>query len=144
MDLVILKTMNLFSRKPIICAICKKESTHKSKPKSEWKVEGPLCADCYVSQMKKFYEQSLRQKCVTCGIEKDVPDLWEPRYQWDMEGLLCKSCFDKKDLLYKSQKANCHVCGKKLGMIRYTPKKKWVLEGQLCRECWDSHKAKLG
>src|SRR5689334_24616809 len=95
--------MKLFG-KPIVCAICGKESSHKHKPKSEWNIDGPLCGDCYVTQMKKFYELGLRQKCVTCGIEKDVPDLWEPRYQWDMTGLLCKSCFDKKDLTFKSQK----------------------------------------
>ncbi len=136
--------MNIFGKKHVMCNICKKETSHKHKPKSEWKIEGPLCGDCYVSQMKKFYELSLRQKCVTCGIEKDVPDLWEPRYQWDMTGLLCKSCFDKKDLTFKVQKTTCNVCGKTLGMIRYNPKKHWVLEGQLCRECWDSHKAKLG
>jgi hypothetical protein len=136
--------MNIFGKKHVICTICKKETGHKHKPKNEWQIEGPLCGDCYVSQMKKFYEHSLRQKCVTCGTEKDVPDLWEPRYQWDMTGLLCKSCFDKKDLTFKTQRATCQVCGKKLGMIRYNPKKKWVLDGQLCKECWDSHKAKLG
>lgn len=136
--------MKLFGTRPAICKICQKETPHKHKPKSEWKIEGPLCGDCYVVQMKKFYELSLRQKCVTCGIEKDVPDLWEPRYQWEMTGLLCKQCFDKKDLDYKKQRTVCSVCGKKLGMIRYNPKKKWVLDGQLCRECWDSHKAKLG
>ena len=136
--------MKLFDKKPVICAICKKETSHKNKPKSEWKVDGPLCGDCYVIQMKKFYEQSLRQRCVICKTEKDVPDLWEPRYQWDMTGLLCKSCFDKKDFDYKNQKSYCKVCGKKLGVIRYNPKKNWVLDGQLCRQCWDSHKAKLG
>jgi len=107
-------------------------------------MEGPLCGDCYVTQMKKFYELSLRQKCVICGIEKDVPDMWEPRYQWDMKGLLCKSCFNKKDEEYKNLKEFCKMCGKKLGMIRYNPKKKWSISGQLCRECWDSQKAQLG
>ena len=136
--------MTLLSRKPAFCTICKKETTHKHKPKSEWQIEGPLCGDCYVVQMKKFYELSLRQKCVICGIEKDVPDLWEPRYQWDMKGLLCKSCFNKKDEEFKSLKEFCKICGKKLGMIRYNPKKKWAVTGQLCRECWDSHKAQLG
>jgi hypothetical protein len=94
--------------------------------------------------MKKFYELSLRQKCVICGVEKDVPDMWEPRYQWDMTGLLCKTCFDKKDLDFKNQKSFCIVCHKKLGMIRYNPKKHWVLDGQLCKECWDANKAKMG
>ncbi len=136
--------MGLFSKKPVICNICKKEVAHKHKPKSEWQIEGPLCGDCYVIQMKKFYEQSLRQKCVTCGMEKDVPDLWEPRYQWDMKGLLCKTCFNKKDLEFKNQKSFCTVCHKKLGMIRYNPKKHWVIDGQLCKECWDMNKAKMG
>jgi hypothetical protein len=136
--------MTVFGRKPVTCSICKKETIHKNKPKSEWQIEGPLCGDCYVAQMKKFYESSLRQKCVVCGMEKDVPDMWEPRYQWDMKGLLCKACFDKKDLSYKSQRTTCHVCRKTLGVIRYNPKKKWALEGQLCRECWDSYKARLG
>lgn len=136
--------MGLFGKRSVTCTICKKETAHRNKPKNEWKIEGPLCGDCYVIQMKKFFEQSLRQKCIICGIEKDVPDMWEPRYQWDMTGLLCKVCFDKKDHDYKNQRSNCNVCGKKLGMIRYNPKKNWVLDGQLCRECWDSHKAKLG
>jgi predicted RNA-binding Zn-ribbon protein involved in translation (DUF1610 family) len=136
--------MTLLGRKPAFCSVCKKEITHKHKPKNEWQMEGPLCGDCYVSQMKKFYEQSLKQKCVNCGIEKDVPDLWEPRYQWDMKGLLCKSCFNKKDEEYKNLKEFCNICGKKLGMIRYNPKKKWSIAGQLCRDCWDSQKARLG
>ena len=136
--------MGLFNRKPIICKICKKESNHKHKPKNEWKIEGPLCADCYVDQMNKFHELSLRQKCVTCGTEKDVPDMWEPRYQWDMTGLLCKTCFDKKDLDFKNKKSFCASCKKPLGMIRYNPKKKWVLDGQICRTCWDKFKAEIG
>lgn len=136
--------MPLLGRKPSFCTICKKQITHKHKPKSEWKIEGPLCGDCHVTQMKKFYELSLRQKCIMCGVEKDVPDLWEPRYQWNMKGLLCKSCFNKKDEEYKNLKEFCGKCGKKLGLIRYNPKKKWSISGQLCRECWDSQKAQLG
>ena len=136
--------MSLFKKKPAFCAICKKQIVHKHKPKSEWNVEGPLCGDCHVDQMRKFHELSLRQKCVTCGIEKDVPDMWEPRYQWDMKGLLCKGCFDEKEDEYKNVKDFCKICGKKLGMIRYHPKTKWSIGGQLCKECWDSQKAKLG
>ncbi len=135
--------LGLFQKK-FTCANCKKESSHRHKPKSEWQVEGPLCGDCYVNQMKKFYESSLRQQCVICGMEKDVPDMWEPRYQWDMKGLLCKTCFDKKDAEHKSLKTFCGICGKKLGVFRYNPKKKWIIDGQLCRECWDTQKAKLG
>ncbi len=136
--------MSLFTRKPTVCSICKKEVSHKHRPKSEWQIQGPLCADCYVDRMKKFYESSLRQKCVICGIEGDVPDMWEPRYQWNMKGLLCKICFDKRDEEHQNLKTFCGICSKKLGMIRYSPKKKWAIKGQLCRECWDSQKAKFG
>ena len=136
--------MGLFGKKVGICSVCKKEIAHKHKPKQEWQVEGPLCGDCYVNQMKKFYDLSLRQRCVVCNVEKDVPDMWEPRYQWDMKGLLCKECFDKKDGEFKAKKDFCTVCGRNLGMIRYNPKIKWDLSGQLCRECWDMHKAKMG
>lgn len=136
--------MGLLGSKHGTCTICKKEITHKHKPKQEWQVEGPLCGDCYVNQMKKFYDLSIRQRCVVCNVEKDVPDMWEPRYQWDMKGLLCKECFDKKDDDFKSMKDFCKLCGKRLGMIRYNPKTKWEIEGQLCRGCWDAHKAKMG
>jgi len=136
--------MRLFNGKRSSCTICKKETSHKHKPKNEWQIEGPLCGDCYVSQMKKFYELSLKQSCIICGIEKDVPDMWEPRYQWEMKGLLCKPCFDKKDGEYKKLRTFCHLCGKKLGLIRYNPKKKWIIDGQLCKDCWDSQKIKLG
>ncbi|MGQ0638840.1 MAG: hypothetical protein ACT4N1_05765 [Nitrososphaerota archaeon] len=89
--------MGLLSRKPSFCAVCKKSISHKHRPKGEWNVEGPLCSDCYINAMQKYYDSSVRQKCVICGIEKNVPDLWEPRWQWEMKGLLCKTCFDKKE-----------------------------------------------
>ena len=136
--------MGLFAQKPAFCTLCKKQIKHKHKPKNEWQVEGPLCGDCYVTQIQRIYDLSLRQKCVLCNAEKDVPDMWEPRYQWDMKGLLCKSCFDQKDSEYKTHKEFCKMCGKKLGIVRYNPKGKWSIEGQLCRECWDDHKARLG
>jgi len=107
-------------------------------------VEGPLCGDCYISQMQKYYDLSVKQKCVICGIEKNVPDLWEPKYKWEMKGLLCKTCFDNKDSEYDKSKTFCVICGKKLGAIRYNPKRQWSLQGQLCKECWDSQKAKMG
>ena len=94
--------------------------------------------------MQKYYDLSVKQKCVICGIEKSVPDLWEPKYAWEMKGLLCKTCFDKKDVEYNKSKTFCGSCGKKLGVIRYNPKRQWALQGQLCRECWDTQKAKLG
>ncbi len=136
--------MGLLSHKTVFCTVCKKSITHKHKPKREWDVEGPLCGDCYVSQMQKYYDLSVRQKCVTCGIEKNVPDLWEPKYQWNMKGLLCKTCFDQKDAEYSKSKTFCSICGKKLGVIRYNPKKQWSLQGQLCKECWNIQKTKMG
>lgn len=136
--------MKLLGNRHVVCKTCNKKTNHGHKPKNEWQVEGPLCGDCYVSQMKKFYELSQRQKCIICGNEKDVPDMWEPRYQWDMKGLLCKLCFDKKETEYKNIKTFCVICGRKLGMFRYNPKKKWSIDGQLCRECWDEQKAKMG
>ncbi len=94
--------------------------------------------------MQEFYEGSMRQNCVHCGINKKISDLWEPRWQWDMEGLLCKTCFDKKEEDFKYKKEYCSQCGTKLGFIRYNPKPKWMMDGQLCKNCWDSHKAKMG
>jgi ribosomal protein S14 len=92
--------------------------------------------------MQKYYDLSVRQKCVICGIEKNVPDLWEPRWQWEMRGLLCKPCFDKKEEDFNKLKNFCSVCGMKLGIIRYNPKKHWPMKGQICRNCWDTQKAK--
>ena len=134
----------LFNRKPSNCTICKKQITHKHKPKKEWGITGPLCADCHVDKMKEFYEGTIKQKCVSCGITKKITDLWEPRWQWDMEGLLCKNCFDKKENDFNLKKEFCSRCGTKLGFFRKTPKTKWNVEGELCRECWDFYKAEQG
>ncbi len=136
--------MGLFSRKPVFCAICGKELTHKHKPKKEWKINGRLCGNCHVDKMQEFYEAKARQPCVNCGIKKKISDLWEPRWQWDMEGLLCKECFDKKEEGFERKKNFCSLCGTQLGLIRYNTKSKWKIEGQLCRNCWDSEKAKQG
>jgi len=92
--------------------------------------------------MKKYYDSSVRQKCVICGIEKNVPDLWEPRWQWEIKGLFCKTCFDKKEESFNKLKNFCGLCGAKLGIIRYNPKKHWSIGGQLCKNCWNSQKAK--
>jgi hypothetical protein len=92
--------------------------------------------------MQKYYDLSVKQKCVICGIEKNVPDLWEPRWQWEMKGLLCKSCFDKKGIEHDKLRNFCSICGTKLGVIRYNPKKQWSIDGQICRNCWDTQKAK--
>ena len=134
----------IFSRKPSICAICKKQITHKHKPKKEWNIQGPLCANCHLDKMKEHYEGTIKQKCVSCGVTKKINDLWEPRWQWDMEGLLCKNCFDQKEKDFNVKKEFCSICGAKLSFFRYNPKSKWKLEGQLCRTCWDSQKTKHG
>jgi hypothetical protein len=94
--------------------------------------------------MREYYEGSMTQNCVSCGIKKKITDLWEPRWQWEMTGLLCKECFDKKEIDFTKKKEFCSVCGAKLGFFRYNPKDKWKLEGQLCRNCWDSKKAQYG
>ena len=134
----------LFNRKPSFCTICKKQITHKHKPKKEWGITGPLCADCHVDKMKEFYEGTIKQKCISCGITKKITDLWEPRWQWDMEGLLCKNCFDKKEKNFNEKKEFCSICGAKLSFFRYNPKSKWKVTGNLCRKCWDSNKARNG
>ena len=136
--------MGILSRKPSFCTVCKKQIAHKHKPKREWDIEGPLCSDCYLNEMQKQYDLSLRQKCVMCGIEKDVPDLWEPRWQWEMKGLLCKACFDKKEEAYNKLRDYCTICNTKFGFIRYDPKKEWSIKGQLCKNCWNTQKAKMG
>ncbi len=136
--------MGLFSRKPSFCAICKKEISHKHKPKREWNIKGSLCGDCHVDKTKEFYEATIRQPCVKCGVTKKISDLWEPRWQWDMDGLLCKECFDKKEEEHATKKNYCSLCGAKMGLFRYNPKPKWKIDGQLCRKCWDVKKTEFG
>jgi len=134
----------IFSNKPTFCTICKKELKHKHKPKKEWQIKGPLCADCHMDKMKEFYEAGQKQKCVSCGIQKQISDLWEPRWQWDMNGLLCKNCFDKKETVFNKEKDFCTLCGEKLRFFRYNPKSNWNMTGQLCKNCWDSQKTQNG
>ena len=134
--------MGLFGKKTATCTLCKKETTHKHRPKREWNMEYPLCTDCYMKSMEQYYSGSLRQKCVNCGTEEKLTDLWEPRWQWNMEGLLCKKCFDSKEVDYNQKKDFCTKCGAKLSFIRYNPKNNWNIEGQLCRDCWDEQKEK--
>jgi len=136
--------MGLFSKKSTYCAICKKEVTHKNKPKREWNVKGILCGDCHVDKTKEFYEANIRQPCVKCGVTKKISDLWEPRWQWDMDGLLCKDCFDKKEGDHATKKNYCSLCGAKMALFRYNPKPKWKIDGQLCRKCWDVKKTEFG
>jgi hypothetical protein len=136
--------VGLLSRKPTYCTICKKELTHKHKPKKEWNVKGSLCGDCHFDKSKEYYEGKIRQACVLCGTTRIISELWEPRWQWDMEGLLCKECFDNKEKSFEVKKKFCEICGIAMGFIRHNPKSKWKIEGQLCRKCWDDKKAELG
>ena len=136
--------MGLFGGKPSTCTVCGAVLKHKSKPKREWNVKGPLCGNCYMDKSKEFYEGKVRQPCVSCGTVRNITDLWEPRWQWDMDGLLCKACFDKKEESHTTKKNYCSMCGTKIGLFRYNPKPKWKMDGQLCRICWDQQKAKLG
>jgi hypothetical protein len=91
--------------------------------------------------LEQYYSGTYKQKCVSCGTEQKITDLWEPRWQWEMEGLLCKSCFDKKEIAFNQKKEFCGVCGTRLSFFRYNPKASWKIEGQLCRKCWDEQKA---
>ena len=136
--------MGIFSKKPTFCAVCKKEITHKHKPKREWNVKGVLCGNCHVDKTREFFEATQRQPCVKCGTTRKISDLWEPRWQWDMDGLLCKDCFDIKEKEHATTKNYCSLCGAKMGLIRYNPKPKWKIEGQLCRKCWDGKKEEFG
>ncbi len=136
--------MKLLNRKPSFCTICKKQISHKHKPKREWAIEGPLCADCYLNKMHEQYEIGIKQKCVVCGVEKKVPDLWEPRWQWEMKGLFCKKCFDEKEQEFHKLQDYCSICGVKFGFLRYNAKSKWKVTGQLCKDCWNTQKAKEG
>ena len=117
----------IFSQKPSFCTICKKQLTHKHKPKKEWNVNGPLCADCHLDKMKEHYEGTVKQKCISCGVTKKITDLWEPRWQWDMEGLLCKNCFDQKEKDFNTKKEFCSICGAKLNFFRYNAKSKFKI-----------------
>ena len=132
--------LGLFSKKPANCTVCTKETTNKHRPKKEWNLQYPLCTDCYMKTMEQYYSGTYKQKCVSCGIEKKITDLWEPRWQWEMEGLLCKSCFDKKEADFAEKKEFCSICGAKLSFFRYNPKAGWNIEGQICRKCWDGQK----
>ena len=136
--------MRLFSRKPVFCAVCNKQLTHKHKPKREWGIKGLLCGDCHFDKSKEYFEGKIMQPCVECEITKKITNLWEPRWQWDMEGLLCKECFDKKEKDHAKKKNFCALCKGKMGLIRYNAKGNWKIEGQLCRNCWDKKKAEFG
>jgi len=129
--------VGLFSKKDAICTICKKNIIHTHKPKSNWNVEGPLCGDCYVDAMKKYYEKNNENKCVICGLEPGSFSLCKSKKEWGLKGWLCKSCFDKKEKADNESKKFCSLCGIKLGFISYSPKKEWGIKGYMCKNCWN-------
>ncbi len=134
--------VGLFSKKEEFCTVCKKSIFHKHKPKSDWNVEGPLCADCYVDKMKEHYEKKKDDKCAVCGAEPGSFSLWKPRKEWNVKGWLCKPCFDEKEKLDNESKKFCSICGAKLGFISYSPKKEWHMKGYICKNCWNLQKTK--
>lgn len=139
--------MIFFKKSKTLCSLCGKRIGFRQKntPKKEWNVRGPLCSDCHVEQIQKNYDEDATQECVSCGLIKKLPDMWEPRWQWEMKGLLCKPCFDEKEERYQVLLNYCRTCGKKLGFFRYNPKKHWnITKGQLCRNCWDKKKKDMG
>jgi len=134
--------MGLFSKKEEFCTVCKKGIFHKHKPKRDWNVEGPLCADCYVDVMKGYYEKNDENKCVLCGAKPGSFSLWKPRKEWELKGWLCKSCFDEKEKSDNESKKFCSMCGAKLGFISYSPKKEWSIKGYICKNCWNLQETK--
>jgi len=136
--------VGLFSKKPVTCAVCGRETSHAHKPKREWGVSGRLCGECHVEKTRAHYDSMTQQACATCGTVTRMRDLWEPHWKWDMDGLLCKACFDRQDSEHEKRRSQCARCGGKMGIIRYNPKPKWKVTGQLCRNCWDTLKAELG
>ena len=132
----------LFSKKEAFCTVCKKSIYHKHKPKSDWGIEGPLCADCYVDKMKEHFEKKRDDKCVACGAEPGSFSLWKPKKEWDMKGWLCKPCFNEKEKSDNESRKFCSMCGVKLGFISYSPKNEWGIKGQICKNCWNLQKTK--
>ena len=132
----------LFSKKEAFCTVCKKGISHKHKPKSDWDIEGPLCADCYVDEMKEHFEKKKDDKCVVCGAEPGSISLWKPKKEWGMKGWLCEPCFNEKERSDNESRKFCSMCGVKLGFISYSPKKEWGVKGQICKNCRDLQKTK--
>jgi hypothetical protein len=131
--------MGLFgSKKKDFCTICKKEITHKSKPKKEWDVEGPLCANCYVDFMKKpvLKKKENEDKCVACGAEPGGLYLWKPKKEWGITGWLCEPCLKEREKSDDELKKNCILCNATLGFITRRPKKEWNIQGYLCKNCY--------
>jgi len=137
--------MGLFgNKKKEFCTICKKGISRKSKPKKEWNIKGPLCANCYVDLMKKPFEKKKDNddKCVSCGAEPGGLYLWKPKKEWEIRGWLCEPCFNEKEKADNELKKNCIVCNTQLGFITRRPKKDWNLKGYLCKNCWNLQESK--
>ena len=132
----------LFNKKKEFCTVCNKSITHKHKPKSNWKVEGPLCANCYLDLMETNFKKNQDDKCVICGIEPGSFNLWKPKKEWSIKGWLCKPCFDEKEKIDDESKKFCALCGSKLGFFCYSPTKESGIVGQICKNCRNLQKTK--
>lgn len=125
----------LFGKKKS-CSVCKREVSHTHKPKGTWKVQGPLCANCYVDLMKENFENDKKDRCSLCGSEPGSFSLWKPNKEWKIQGWLCKSCFDRKEKEDSDLKNFCCSCNKKIGFFVYSPKEEWGMNGYMCKNCW--------
>ncbi len=134
--------IGLFDKKEAFCTICNKSISHKHKPKSNWNVEGPLCADCYVDLMEKNFKKNKDDKCVLCGAEPGSFSLWKPKKDWEIQGWLCKPCFDEKEKADDESKKYCVLCGDKLGFFCYFFKSESGVTGQICKKCHALQKTK--
>jgi len=134
--------VGLFDKKETFCTVCNKHISHKHKPKSNWKVDGPLCADCYVDLMKKNFKKNEDDKCVLCGSEPGSFSLWKPKKEWGIQGWLCKPCFDEKEKADDESKKYCARCGGKLGFFCYSLKKESGITVQICKKCYNLQKTK--
>ena len=128
------------SKKKEFCTICKKGVSHTSKPKKNWNVNGPLCANCYVDLMKTQPEKKKDDDtCILCGAEPGGLNLWKPKKEWEIKGFLCEPCLKEKERVDNELKQNCILCNAKLGFIKHRSKKEWNLKGYLCKNCWENH-----
>jgi hypothetical protein len=135
--------MRLFNnKKKNSCTICKKEISRTSKPKKEWDVEGPLCANCYVDLMKKPIKKKNEDICVICGAEPGGLNLWKPKKEWGITGWLCEICLDEREKSDNELKKNCILCNIKLGFITHRAKKEWNIDGYLCKKCYSFQESK--
>ena len=131
-----------FKNKSIFCTICKKQLNHKYKPKKNWNINGYLCNNCYLDELKKQYERNNKKNCYICNKLQNISNMWEPRFEWNITEPICEECFTKKESDFQHKKNFCSICNKKLGFIRYNPKGKRQIDGQLCKLCWVESKSR--